>query len=600
MSNVYRKTWTAANGHTYKLDIVPYDTATTAAVVNLSDADANLIEVGALTDEFDELPVGLAKPSSMTIRFVLNRLPTALQTYLRAKQNSTGIFDLDSGILVYPRNTFILATDGGAAEDTILFVGVQSKINSQTYTRANGEYIVEIECTDAVQYVMSNISPKQDTKRFAKMSAWSADFASGGLDESGYNLQLRRKQYAYELLRAAGAKRYASWYVSSKDTEYSYFNTWATTFNVISQTLAACVNDIALRNGGSGVDEFDKDGIWQSNDVTDVCTFLVAEQVDDTTTRGTGAGLSASQLYLLTNIVQDGNNVGGLSAETDKYGWGRYESYWDLFKDLSESMFLKAWYRYERGTGTDAGKIFTLWNIEPVMSAINVAIDVLDSLDEPEIIETEPAIGRAEVRYQAEYGEATVTQLVANAGAVRADRQFTVDTPMHNNPLFKPKRPGDIYELGMLHCNLFWFNDTNASAFGSDNIAKVHENLKIRWGSGAGQIFEYNESTISHNPPIDKELHQFWAASAQRVTGLPYALAHSYTAVFGQDALASVTLRLRLNDYRIVVGNRHTITGDITTDLPHLAWSNAVATSVETNVTEGTQTVRFMLIPNPA
>ena len=590
MSNVYRKTWTAPNGHTYKLDIVPYDTNTTAAVVNLSGADANLIEVGTITDAFDELPVGLVRPASMTLRMVFNRLPSALQVYLRNKYNATGVYDADALQTLYPRNTFILSSNLGGTSDTVLFVGVQSKINSQTYERQNGEYIVEIECTDAVQYAMSTLSPGVDT-RLSFM--WSNDLGAN-------TAQRKRKQYAYELLRAAGAKRYASWYVSSRDTEQSYFNTWLAAFNEIGKTLSGVVGGVALRYSESGTPKFDRYGAWWSNKVSDVVKFRRANRALDQGARTAGSTLAVNELYLLTNIVQNNANVGGLSAAGDKYGWGRYESYWDLFKDLCECLFLKAFYRYDLGTGADAGKVYVTWFIEPVLSPVNVEVDVMDSLDEPEILETEPGIARAEVRYQAEYGDATVTQLVANAGAVRADRQYTVDSPMHNNPLFKPKRPGDIYELGMLHCNLFWFNDTAASDFGSDNIVKVHENLRLFWGSDSGQYFDYNESAISHNPPLDKELHQAWSASVQRVTGLPYALAQSYAALFGQDDLASLTVRLRLSDYHIKVGNRHTIGGQITTDLPQLAWANAVATSVETNVIEGTQTVRFMLIPNPA
>jgi hypothetical protein len=69
--------------------------------------------------------------------------------------------------------------------------------------------------------------------------------------------------------------------------------------------------------------------------------------------------------------------------------------------------------------------------------------------------------------------------------------------------------------------------------------------------------------------------------------------------LFGDDNLATVEIRTRLMDYRMSVGDRMTISGQVTSDVPHLAWSNAVITSVETDVTAGTQTVIFMLIPTP-
>ena len=59
-------------------------------------------------------------------------------------------------------------------------------------------------------------------------------------------------------------------------------------------------------------------------------------------------------------------------------------------------------------------------------------------------------------------------------------------------------------------------------------------------------------------------------------------------------------MRLPLGDYFLRVGEAWTVSGDITTDLPHLAWSNAVVTTVETNVIEGTQSITLLLIPNPA
>ena len=57
---------------------------------------------------------------------------------------------------------------------------------------------------------------------------------------------------------------------------------------------------------------------------------------------------------------------------------------------------------------------------------------------------------------------------------------------------------------------------------------------------------------------------------------------------------------LRGNMSPYVIGTRHAITGDITTDVPHLAWGNAVITEVVTNITDGTQALTFTLIPDPA
>jgi hypothetical protein len=173
---------------------------------------------------------------------------------------------------------------------------------------------------------------------------------------------------------------------------------------------------------------------------------------------------------------------------------------------------------------------------------------------------------------------------------------------MHNVPLFKGQREDlrfgiDPYiaEPGLQHCNQFWFWDTSVSP---NEIVKVHENMKIKWGAGSGDAFDYN-ALIADTPPYDKEAHNAWAIEVQRTTGMPASLANAYVSLFGDDNLATVEIRTRLMDYRMSVGDRMTISGQVTSDVPHLAWSNAVITSVETDVTAGTQTVIFMLIPTP-
>lgn len=584
MGTIYRKQWTATNGHTYTLDIVPYDTDTDeTTVVTLSAADANLVEVGTITHAFDELPVGLMTPPSMTCKVVINRLPSALQTALRAKFIE---FAGPGGYVA--RNLFILKSDYGVAGTVnVVFCGVQARINSQTYERQSGEYIVEIELQDAMQWTMSSIKPSNSL-------AWTA------LQESTRKI----RRIAWELRAPnVGDGLYDAVYDTGLTNldERLEFHTWEQSFGAIMDYISQEAKKMSIRST-STFNTADYGLDWESSDALGIMQLYNTNGWTVASGRPRGSTLTNATTYLCTHITQNGQTIGGLASPQDKYGWTRYESWWDFFKDISETMFLKVSYKYAIDTVIEPGVVNVTWEIRPVISTNVATVDIMDSLDEPNIEETASAIGRCETRFAAEYGDATVTQHIANAGVARADRQYTVDMVMHNVPLFKGRREDlrfgiDPYiaEPGLQHCNQFWFWDTSVSP---NEIVKVHENMKIKWGAGSGDAFDYN-ALIADTPPYDKEAHNAWAIEVQRTTGMPASLANAYVSLFGDDNLATVEIRTRLIDYRLSVGDRMTISGQVTSDVPHLAWSNAVITSVETDVTAGTQTVIFMLIPTP-
>lgn len=585
MPTVYRKTWTHKNGWVYRLDIVPYDADYDDTVTHISAADANMIDVGEITESLDELPIGLMTPSSMTVTFVLNRLPADLQTYIRTKQSGSA------------RNTFILSTDAGSpGGDEILFCGVQSKISSTTYNRENGEYFVEVELVDALQWVMSTSKPSDSTT----WTEWTPSGSSypfvieyRGQDDDGY----------YDSLYDPSA--------SGVGNLQHYFHSWNATMDKIGDVINTEATTRALR-GTTLVNAFDRNSVWKGTQALSQTVFYDQNEVSDASPRVRGAALTNSTALLCTHIrgifgeptgttppirfVEQ--TLGGLTASADKYGWTKYESWWDLFKDLCETLFLKATYTYTRTSGLSVA-----WTIAPVISTSQGSIAFDTSLDQPETTETENAIGKAEVRWESEYGDDDVLEYVVNADVSRADRSFNVQAMMHNNVIFKPIRDkksgsfGDdmVAEAGLLHTNMIFFADGGSGQWRT----KAHENVRIFWGSGASDYFDYNESTISGRPPKNRDEHPIWVVANQQVNGLPYALAQSYASLFGQDDIATCTLRFKITDGIRRVGRRYAITGGITTDIPHLAWGNAVATEVKTNVKDGSQTITFTLVPNP-
>lgn len=580
MGTVYRKSWTALNGWGYQLDIIPYDSNYDDTVTTLSAAEAMLIDVGIVADKYDELPIGMAPPTTMTITVVINKLPSALQTYLRTKEFGGA------------RNTFILQTNGGGNDQTILFCGVQAQINSTVYQREQGNYIVEIELTDAIQWVMASTSPAS-TPEWAAWSPTGASFGRvfeyRGQGNDGYYDSI----YDFSLL-GGGYK--------------IYMHSWNATLEKVAAALHTAATAKALR-GTTIVNAFDRNNKWRTEPM-DICAFYEQTEVSNASARARTAALTHSTALLCTHVVTTVGvatawpityavqNIGGLTAAGDKYGWTGYESWWDVFKDLCETLFIRASYTYTRVSGLSVE-----WSVSPVMAASSGSFAFDTSLDEPEIEETATAISKAEVRYQTEYPDGDTTEYVNNADAARADRSFNVNAILHNSIIFKGVRDEEseegtdmVAERGLLHTNMIHFADGGSGQWRT----KAHEDSRIRWGAGAGEWLDFFESAISGRPPKDREAHPLWVTAVQGVSGLPRALSQMYTRVFGVDTLATVRLRFPLQTTGVRrLGQRYVISGAITTDIPHLSWQNAIVTEIETDIKEGTQEILFTLLPTP-
>jgi hypothetical protein len=76
----YRIARTMPNGWQVRLDMISYDGAFGDTIVPLPEVV--LLEMGALTAEFDSLPYGLMNPATFSFRLVWDQLPGAMQTYL--------------------------------------------------------------------------------------------------------------------------------------------------------------------------------------------------------------------------------------------------------------------------------------------------------------------------------------------------------------------------------------------------------------------------------------------------------------------------------------------------------------------------------------
>ncbi len=577
---IYRKEWTdPKHGWRFRFDIVPYDETLSGAVTTLSGAETILVELGSLTEQFpSELPIGLMAPPEMTVKVVLDSLPAALQTRLRTKISGTD------------RNLFLLFTDNGTngATYTLRFAGCQAKIAGNTWSKEAGRYVTEIELVDALYTAMVSLP----------MSV--IDGLSYAATEYGT---------LFDVLRPNGN---TSAYHDSRDSATG----WSDGYRVDS--MENIMTKVRLK-----ITEYFVANIGRTTNVGTVATQEAADYLGDmwdfcgetvdfytastSLPRVRGSALSSTTLLLVSQVTEAGTNriVAGMTSTRDKYSWARYETAWDWYKDLCETMNAKATYYPVYNAGSGNPYISYAWTIAPPLadSLSAPSFDFTKIVEGfPDIEETADTIGKAEVRIETESGS-DITQWIVNNGISRADKQFTLQCKLHNLPTYKPdyeENDGDSDRANMISKGLF---QTNLLCYVDGvNIVKVHEDVSLYTDTAVSTTYTANDGVqnISEYPlQIGDDGNaqtnwQVWVNGVQRYGGLPYALAQHVIAMFGNDSIASFEATFRgIYD---VIGRRCTITNS-PSELSHLGWSCAIATKVETDYDALTTTIKFVMVP---
>ncbi|CAB4141415.1 hypothetical protein UFOVP418_12 [uncultured Caudovirales phage] len=598
-TDIYRKEWQAPSGtrYNYRLDIVPYFASLSSAVIPLSGAEANAIEIGAIESSFDKLPYGLQSPAQMTLQLVLSNLPDPLKTSLTLKQG------LVVGGIV--KNTFMLFSDRGTNKGTwtLEFVGTPAKINSQKYKKEAGAYVTTVELVDALYDAMVSM-PMSDIES----NTWAGNYHTV-LYDVGFPSVARSD--AFHTARVEDTGWSTGYFVESFVDVMTKIRTNITAELVRQTCRTLNTSDAALKeaaDSGTNMPDF-------------IGTCAEFYTCADAFPRTTGTALTKSTAKLVTRVIEKdtGNAVGGMVSSRDEVSWARYETAWDWYKDLCETFAAKVTYKpvyYAGGGSPYIGYTFTVKPIKQQKGVSKLAMSMDKALEHPEITETEDAVAKAEVRTQM-FSDGNVSEWIVNAGVNRADQQFTLQNYLHNLPVTldtivqysgggDPTR-SDFKSIGLFQTNRIVY-ESGGQCF------TAHPTVKLYTTAASGTTYaaidpdsSQDLGTLPPNPVysgVALQEYNLWVNAVQSYGGLPFAIGRYVTSVLGKDNIATFEADLRIADYPTILMGTDALgdvadlsTSAVASDIDHLGWSNAVITGVTCDTQAGTATVRFTLVP---
>lgn len=588
---IYRKAWTDRSGTKwrYRLDIVPYDETLSGAVTTLSDTVAAFIEVGAVESALDELPYGLEQPKQMSLRMALNKLPSALRTYIRTKQSGTA------------RNLFLYWCDRGTAGVTwtLEFAGVQAKIAGTSYSKADGAMMTTVELVDALQWTMAS------TTMADALAAWAG---SGTRHGTYYDVRFNSidRTEAYHDARVSATGWSDGFYTATFNDAVHAVRTGITAKFTAN---AARTTNATLGATGQAADLMDG---WL--EMVNSCTIFY--KAADALPRAVSTALTSNTLRIVSDVLDESlAPIGGMMQPGDKYGWAAYESVWDWLKDMCETHNAKATYLIRYAPGGGAPYLYAEWQVTPPKATHSGAAVPQLSTDkrlneDAEVTETEAGIGKVEVRWESE-NDKDVTEVVYNTGAARADRSFNVNLLMHNLPTYKPdyaetswdNDQADMLSKGFFQTNIYGYLQTTGEPW------KVHEAVRFYSDASTSTLYEPAEADAplpigdDGNAPTNWGL---WCNAVQNDAttngGMMRGLAAHLATLFGDDDVATVELKWRISDYGADVlndalGTVHELTGEFATDLPHLGWTTACVVAVTADHANNEATIKYILMP---
>lgn len=576
----YRHTWDdKVTGNKYRLEILTYDTNYDAAHTDMTGRE--IISIGTMTREMDELPVGMMKPPGLTVTMDFGSMASAMQTYLR---------NAESGDL---KNLWIFSVsyDAGSTYE-IEFAGVQSRTESSQYTITTaGQTIVEYELEDMFWNMLSIDGGaglctilQGDTTYEYETELYDVDILSPYENADSlfylrpFDLKVRPASLATLI------NRYVGWLRTIMPNVYFHYTNPA---DLAAITLAAPVT------------------AFGSDIVSKACTFYEQGSYP----RSFATQVSAADVLVPAYVEDDEGIIGGYASENDELSVARYQSGADWLKDLCETFAVKMRWRYiQKTTGggldyleikTAVGAIFEA--LEVSAETITISSDVLTG--DVVIEESAAVIAKAETEWSG--GDQDMGNMVTTNPGTRAQRTFTVRTTVHNNPTVKASQLQkdtfrrlmsgfqDYATAGLPQTNLLSYI-TGAGAY-----SKVHEAVMITDGSAANQYF----TSKSSFPPVEPgklglEEFTLWCLDVQSEAGLPLALTKFYADRFGDRNQSLVTLPMKLRSIAGTgydVGTKVIISG--LSDLSHLNTSNGQIVKCERNYEDGTMTLGVLLCP---
>lgn len=582
---VYKYAWTnEATGWGMRLWILPHDANLSSANADFhTGADGPVLEVGEQSIEFDELPIGLAKPMTLKVKLKVSALDSTLKGYITQPIDVSG-----------NKTLWMLFSDRGTSGGTytLEFCGVQSNTDSSKYSRSSGEYVVEYELVDMAYDLLSSVTGED-------LCGYVND---DGTDNFGTAFDVD-----WETPANASDYRYN---VSAFQGSSVRPLTWSGIMTDIRLGLSNVMNTKYARtaNVGAGV-SFTFDELDRLVELPDVAFTLY--EVDRTDSRVIGSAFApASSNVLIPAFVHDsdGNVVGGYCNADDEFGMARHKSAWDWLKDLSENFAVKVALRYSYNSGGGNPYVNVRWVVQRVMdySVSNRSVATDEWKNDVELEEGASVVVKAEVEFDLEGDNASRAKYEIDG--TRTQRGWTLRSILHNLPAAKnelsTKMAGgvsrnDAITRGFPYTNVLYYN-------ASGNMVKIHETLRIYWGGAFGTTYTLVSSALSESPPYASTLTAVteWCVDMQTTTGIPYGIAKFIATLFGSRYQTAFEVELNTADKTWAIPanicDTVSITGSLASDLSHINWTQIPITGITVDWTAGTSKVKVLSVKEPA
>ena len=513
------------HGWQFRLDVIDYASNMSASVNTIPVG--GVIEVGAIEQEFDDIPIGLVKAATWSVTFNMSKLDSALQTYLDYGEG-TG----------EARNCFILYSDrgsGGTVTDHVEFCGVHADVAGTTYKSAdNGDLLATFELVDAASYTLTTTS--------------GADVFTGNNASDSTN-----RNFAY-IVAFSGTDTSEMYEQTEGSTSENFrVSGWTDIAGVMRTGLTNAYTTKTARTANATTTAFDSGSAFD-NLLTTTATWYKSSA---TTPRAAGAALTKSDLRFITNVRDSsGTTVGGLYFDGDEVSFAAVESMADLVRDICESVGARVWYSYRYNAGGGSPYISAEWYIATAGDGPGVAlspneatVSVLSSLEPVEYVKGEHAISVAETSVKM-FGDGVTDKFRVNIGSARGSRSFNVaDLPVHNCLVPLPDNRvardddtlRDVYSAGVFHTNLIYYLDANGAP------VKAHEKTRI-YQDGTNYV-EYDTAASANKPNStgDEAVTRYksWASEVNATGALGYTLSQYYAQTFNSRHICSFDVVIR-------------------------------------------------------
>lgn len=583
---VYKYAWTSeATGWGMRLWILPHDSNLSSANADFhTGADGPVLEVGEQSIEFDELPIGLAKPMTLKVRLKVSALDSTLKGYITQPIGGSGT-----------KTLWMLFSDRGTSGGTytLEFCGVQSNTDSSKYSRSSGEYVVEYELVDMAYDLLSSVTGED-------LCGYVND---DGTDNFGTAFDVDRESpanasdYRYNVSAFQGSTvRPKTWTDITDELKAGLTGVLTTKYARTANATSAATTDASDANSA----------------LTNIFnTSFTLYEVDRTDLRVIGSALSpASSNVLIPAFVHDsdGNVVGGYCNADDEFGMARHKSAWDWLKDLCENFAVKMAPKYSYVAGGGNPYIQIEYAVKRVMDAAasNRSIATDEWANDVELEEGAAVVVKAEVEFDLEGVNASRAKYEIDG--TRTQRGWTLRSIIHNLPAAKnelvPKNAGgvtrnDAVTRGFPYTNVLYYN-------ASGNMVKIHETLRIYWGGAFGTTYTLVSNALSETPPYASTLTAIaeWCVDLQTTTGIPYGIAKFIATLFGSRYQTAFEVELNTADKTWAIPanicDTVTITGSLASDLSHINWTQIPITGITVDWTAGTSKVKVLSVKEPA